>query len=57
MAELGHEVTLVDSDKEKLNTLKAGVVPIHEKFLPELVALNARAGRLVFSDFMPGGGT
>jgi len=57
LAELGHEVTLVDSDKEKLNTLKAGVVPIHEKFLPELVALNARAGRLVFSDFMPGGGT
>ena len=53
LAELGHEVTLVDSDKEKLNTLKAGVVPIHEKFLPELVARNSRAGRLVFSDSLP----
>jgi UDPglucose 6-dehydrogenase len=48
-ADLGHDVILVDNDKEKLAALKDGQVPIHEKFLPEL--LNRHRGqRLSFSD-------
>jgi UDPglucose 6-dehydrogenase len=48
-ADLGHEVILVDNDKAKLAALNSGQVPIHEKFLPEL--LNRHRGqRLSFSD-------
>jgi UDPglucose 6-dehydrogenase len=36
-AELGHEVVLVDNDPAKLTGLKRGEVPIHERFLPELL--------------------
>lgn len=48
-ADLGHSVTLVDNDQQKLAALKAGVTPIHEKFLPELLARH-RGQRLEFSD-------
>src|SRR6202453_2150901 len=52
-ADLGHEVILVDNDIRKLATLKNGQVPIHEKFLPEL--LNRHRGkRLTFSDDLHG---
>ncbi len=37
-ADLGHKVILVDNDLAKLAALQAGEVPIHEKFLPELLA-------------------
>jgi UDPglucose 6-dehydrogenase len=48
-ADLGHHVILVDNDEKKLASLKNGQVPIHEKFLPEL--LNRHRGqRLTFSD-------
>jgi UDPglucose 6-dehydrogenase len=47
-ADLGHEVILVDNDQLKLSALKNGTVPIHEKFLPELVARH-RGRRLNFS--------
>ncbi len=48
-ADLGHDVILVDNDERKLAALKNGQVPIHEKFLPEL--LNRHRGqRLTFSD-------
>jgi UDPglucose 6-dehydrogenase len=49
LAELGHLVTLVDNDDAKLAALTAGEVPIHEQFLPELMARNISAGRLSFS--------
>ena len=48
-ADLGHDVILVDNDQDKLAELKAGRVPIHEQFLPELLARH-RGGRLQFSD-------
>ncbi len=48
-ADFGHEVTCVDKDKGKINSLNAGVVPIYEPGLTELVALNAKAGRLKFT--------
>jgi UDPglucose 6-dehydrogenase len=47
-ADLGHEVTLVDNDEQKLAALKTGQVPIHENFLPELLARH-RGSRLDFS--------
>ena len=37
-AELGHEVIVVDNDAAKVAALKSGETPIHEKFLPELLA-------------------
>jgi len=48
-ADLGHEVILVDNDQEKLAALRHGEVPIHEKFLPELLSRH-RGHRLTFSD-------
>jgi UDPglucose 6-dehydrogenase len=37
LAELGHDVILVDDDKPKLSALHRVECPIHEKFLPELL--------------------
>jgi UDPglucose 6-dehydrogenase len=48
-ADLGHPVILVDNDQQKLEALKNGHVPIHEKFLPELLERH-RGHRLTFSD-------
>ncbi len=47
-AELGHQVILVDNDPLKLAALQRGEVPIHEKFLPELLARH-RGVRLEFT--------
>lgn len=47
-ADLGHHVTLVDNDDKKVAALQNGVVPIHENFLPELIARH-RGTRLNFS--------
>jgi UDPglucose 6-dehydrogenase len=48
-ADMGHQVILVDNDQQKLAALKNGQVPIHEKFLPELLQRH-RHGSLSFSD-------
>src|SRR5215471_6134844 len=48
-ADMGHEVILVDNDQAKLAALKNGQVPIHEKFLPELLQRH-RGKKLQFSD-------
>ena len=47
-AEIGHDVISVDNDSEKIAMLERGEVPIHERFLPELLARH-RGGRLRFS--------
>jgi len=47
-ADLGHEVTLVDNDANKVEALCRGEVPIHERFLPELLERH-RAERINFS--------
>jgi UDPglucose 6-dehydrogenase len=47
-ADIGHEVILVDNDQEKLAALRAGEVPIHENFLPELLQRH-RGHNLTFS--------
>lgn len=46
-AELGNDVICVDNDAKKLAALQAGEVPIHERFLPELLA-HHRGSRLRF---------
>jgi UDPglucose 6-dehydrogenase len=48
-ADFGHEVVCVDKDKAKIAALGRGGVPIFEPGLNELVAANARAGRLQFT--------
>jgi len=48
LAELGHDVILVDDDKRKLSALQRGECPIHEKFLPELLQ-RYHNGRLEFT--------
>ena len=47
-AELGHKVICVDNDERKIAALLRGEVPIHEKFLPELLARH-RGERVRFS--------
>ncbi len=47
-ADLGHDVILVDNDELKLAALNSGQVPIHERFLPELLSRH-RGRRLTFS--------
>src|SRR5271165_5133108 len=47
-ADLGHEVLLVDNDEQKLGALRRGEVPIHERFLPELLTRH-RGHRIQFS--------
>ncbi len=48
-AEIGHDVIVVDNDPSKLETLKNGQTPIHEKFLPELLGRHV-GHHLTFSD-------
>ncbi|ABF42806.1 UDP-glucose 6-dehydrogenase [Candidatus Koribacter versatilis Ellin345] len=43
-AEIGHEVISVDNDHAKVNALRNGEVPIHEQFLPELLAKHRGKG-------------
>jgi len=49
LADIGHHVILVDNDEQKLAALGKGEVPIHEKFLPELLERH-RGARMTFSD-------
>ena len=49
LADFGHDVVCVDKDEAKIAALNAGQSPIYEPGLSELVAANARAGRLFFT--------
>jgi UDPglucose 6-dehydrogenase len=51
-SDFGHHVICVDSDEEKIAALKSGEIPIHEPGLSDLVASNARQGRLAFESEM-----
>jgi len=53
-ADFGHEVVCVDKDKEKIASLTRGEVPIYEPGLNDVVAINARAGRLKFTTELSG---
>ena len=48
-ADLGNIVTCVDRDKDKIDKLNNGEIPIFEPGLEELVSKNYSSGRLLFS--------
>ena len=48
-ADFGHDVVCVDKDAAKIAKLEAGVMPIYEPGLKEIVDKNVRGGRLTFS--------
>ncbi len=48
-AELGVDVTCVDIDKDKIDSLRRGIITIYEPNLEALVARNAEAERLKFT--------
>lgn len=50
LADVGHEVTCVDTDEKKVAALRHGSVPIFEPGLEILVERSLGAGRLVFTD-------
>ncbi len=49
LAESGNDVTCVDNNPKKIETLQAGGMPIYEPGLKELVQKNHRDGRLLFT--------
>ncbi len=49
-AEVGHRVICVDSDRAKVELLRAGGIPIYEPGLDDLVRQNVARGRLSFTN-------
>jgi UDPglucose 6-dehydrogenase len=49
-AEIGHDVTCVDVNREKINMMMQGIPPIYEPGLEDLMKNNIEEGRLRFTD-------
>lgn len=49
LADFGHEIVCIDKDAERIARLEAGIVPIYEPGLPELLQANMAAGRISFA--------
>ncbi|MDL2352107.1 MAG: UDP-glucose/GDP-mannose dehydrogenase family protein [Pseudomonadota bacterium] len=54
-ADFGHDVVCIDKDPAKIDSLQAGIMPIFEPGLAELVTSNARSGRLSFTTDLAAG--
>lgn len=52
IANLGHQVSVVENQPEKIAALQKGETPIYEEGLPVLVRENFREGRLTFTSDM-----
>ena len=52
-ADLGNDVVCVDKVKGKIDSLKAGKMPIYEPGLEEMVVRNVDDGRLTFTTDLP----
>ena len=52
-ADLGHQVTCLDIDENRINMLKNGLMPIYEPGLKQIVDQNVEAGRLGFTTSYP----
>lgn len=48
-AETGNDVICVDNNEEKIAAIKAGIIPIYEPGLDELIKRNVKEGRLLFT--------
>ena len=49
LADVGHSVICIDIDKQKIDLLKNGVIPIYEPGLQEKITNNSKSGRLSFA--------
>src|SRR5262245_42678949 len=49
LADAGHRVCCVDTDAEKIESLKHGIIPIYEPGLSALVEKNVNSGKLYFT--------
>ncbi|NJO14173.1 MAG: UDP-glucose/GDP-mannose dehydrogenase family protein, partial [Rhizobiales bacterium] len=48
-ADFGHDVVCIDKDQGKIDRLHAGIMPIYEPGLDDLVGNNVKSGRLSFT--------
>ncbi len=49
LSDMGNSVICVDNDKEKINKLEKGIIPIYEPGLEELIKINVKNNRLKFT--------
>lgn len=49
LADIGHDVTCIDIDEEKVEKMRQGISPIYEPGLEELMKKNSEQGRLHFT--------
>lgn len=49
LAELGHDVTCIDTDRSKINALNVGKITLFEEGLEALLIKNIKAGRIRFT--------